>query len=103
MLHVRVENHTDNYLWVRSEAKVLKENSMNDQFSKRFEEGLRAIKNGISSKGGTKKTDKVWERMGRLKEKYSSTHQYYDITVQDNGKGTATSLVFEKKAGVTIR
>ncbi|HZL09253.1 MAG TPA: IS1634 family transposase [Prolixibacteraceae bacterium] len=102
LLNVRVENDNDNYLWVRSEAKALKENSMNDQFSQRFEEGLRGIQNGISRKGGTKKIDKVWERIGRLKEKYSSTHQFYEITVQDNGKGTATSLVFEKKAGVSM-
>ena len=102
LLNVRVENDTDNYLWVKSEAKALKENSMNDQFSQRFEEGLRGIQKGITSKGGTKKTDKVWERIGRLKEKYSSTHHYYDITVSDNGKGKATSLCFEKKAGVTI-
>ena len=102
LLNVRVENDTDNYLWVRSQAKALKENSMNDQFSRRFEEGLLGIQKGIASKGGTKKTDKVWERIGRLKEKYSSTHQYYDITVSDNGKGTATGVVFEKKAGVTM-
>ena len=102
LLKVRVENDTDNYLWVKSEAKALKENSMNDQFSQRFEEGLRGIQKGIDSKGGTKKTDKVRERIGRLKEKYSSTHQYYDITVSDNGKGTATRLAFEKKAGVAM-
>jgi transposase len=102
LLNVRVENDTDNYLWVKSEAKALKETSMNDQFSGRFEEGLRAIQKGIARKGGTKKTDKVWERIGRLKEKYASTHQYYDITVPDNGNGTATSLSFEKKEGVTI-
>jgi transposase len=102
LLNVRVENDTDNYLWVKSEAKALKENSMNDQFSQRFEEGLRGIQKSIASKGGTKKTDKVWERIGRLKEKYSSTHQYYDIAVSDNGKGTATSLGFSRKAGITI-
>lgn len=103
LLNVRVENDTDNYLWVKSEAKAVKETSMNDQFSQRFGEGLRGIQKGITSKGGTKKTDKVWERIGRLKEKYSSTHQYYDITVSDNGKGTATSLSFEKKAGVSVQ
>ena len=54
LLKVRVENDTDNYLWVRSQAKAVKENSMNDQFSQRFEEGLQAIQNGIVSKGGTK-------------------------------------------------
>jgi len=102
LLNVRVENDTDNYLWVKSQAKAQKENSMNEQFTQRFEEGLRAIQKGIVSKGGIKKTAKVWERIGRLKEKYSSTHQYYQITVSDNGKGTATNLDFEKKAGTTI-
>jgi len=102
LLNVRVENDTDNYLWVKSQAKAQKENSMNEQFTQRFEEGLRAIQKGIVSKGGIKKTAKVWEHIGRLKEKYSSTNQYYQITVSDNGKGTATNLDFEKKAGTTI-
>jgi len=102
LLNVRVENDNDNYLWVKSQAKAQKENSMNQQFTQRFEEGLRAIQKGIASKGGIKKTAKVWERIGRLKEKYSSTHQYYQITVSDNGKGTATNLDFEKKAGTNI-
>ena len=102
LLNVRVENDTDNYLWVKSEAKALKENSMYNQFAQRFEEGICGIQNGISSKGGTKKTDKVWERIGRLKEKYASVHQYYEITVRDNGKGIATGLVFEKKAEATM-
>jgi hypothetical protein len=102
LLNVRVENDTDNYLWVKSEAKAQKESSMNELFTRRFEEGLRAIQKGIASKGGIKKTAKVWERIGRLKEKYPSTHQYYEITVSDNGKGTATNLGFEKKAGATI-
>jgi transposase len=101
LLNVRVENDTDNYLWVKSEAKALKENSMQDQFMQRFEEGLRAIQNGVVSKGGTKKKDKVWERIGRLKEKYSSVHQYYEITVSDNGNDTATCLIFKKKSGAT--
>jgi hypothetical protein len=101
LLKVRVENDTDNYLWVRSQAKAAKENSMHNQFALRFEEGLRGIQNGINSKGGTKKLDKVWERIGRLKEKYSSVHQYYEITVSENGKGIATNLVFEKKGEIS--
>lgn len=100
LLKVRVENDTDNYLWVRSEAKAAKENSMHDKFAQRFEEGLRGIQNSIGSKGGTKKLDKVWERIGRLKEKYSSIHQYYEITVTDNGKGIAANLAFEKKTAI---
>ena len=101
LLNVRVENDTDSYLWVKSEAKALKENSMHNQFTERFEEGLRSIQNGIGTKGGTKKTEKVWERIGRLKQKYSSVHQCYDIKVSDDGKKTATGLTFVKKSDST--
>jgi arsenate reductase-like glutaredoxin family protein len=96
LLNVRVENDTDNYLWVNSHAKAQKENGMFDQFSARFEEGLRGIANSISKKNGTKKIDKVHERIGRLKEKYSSIHQCYEITVTPDRKGNASSLSFEK-------
>lgn len=97
LLRVKVENESDNYLWVKSHFKAEKENSMYNQFTKRFEEGLRGIQNGMVRKGGTKKTEKVWERIGRLKEKYPSVHQYYEIKVTDNGKGTATILSFKRK------
>ncbi len=98
LLKVRVANDTDNYLWVRSQAKAVKENSMNDQFSQRFEEGLQAIKNGIVSKGGTKRKNKVWERIGRLKEKYPSIHQDYEITVLGmEASMIATGLAFKRK------
>jgi hypothetical protein len=73
---------------------------MSSKFAQGFEEGLRSIQNGISSKGGTKKLDKVWERIGRLKQKYPSTHQYYEITVKDNGKGITTELTYQEKTDV---
>ena len=44
-------NDTDNYLWVKSKAKALKENSMNGLLSQRFEEGLQSIQEGIQKKG----------------------------------------------------
>lgn len=100
LLRVKVEKDGDNYLWVRSQAKAEKENGMHNQFSERFEKGLRSIKNAISKKGGTKKLEKVWERIGRLKEKYPSVHQYYDIKVIDNGKGTAIGLDYLKKTNM---
>jgi len=82
LMKVRVENDNDHYLWVKSHAKALKERSMNRLFAERFEQGLRQIKTSISRKGGTKKLTKVWERIGRLKEKYPSIHKHYDIKVE---------------------
>jgi hypothetical protein len=98
---LKVKNHSDNdnYLWVKSHAKSLKENSMNRLFSQRFEEGIQNINEGISKKSGTKKIDKVYERIGRLKQKYPSVYKYYDITVTDNGQGVATSISCKHKTG----
>ena len=61
-----IENVNDTLLLVDSHAKTLKEKSMHGKASSRFEEGLKAIQKGIMAKGGTKKRDKVNERLGRL-------------------------------------
>ncbi len=89
----------DNYLWVKSKAKAFKENSMNGLLSQRFEEGIQNINEGAVKKGGTKKLEKVYERIGRLKQKYPTVHKYYDITVKDNGEGNATSIICTHKKG----
>ncbi len=99
LLKVKTDKNDDHYLWVKSHAKALKENSMNGLFAQRFEEGIQNIKEGINKKGGTKKLDKVYERIGRLKQKYPSVHKYYEITVSDNGKGTVTSISCQHKTG----
>jgi len=93
------EQNGDSYLWVKSKAKAMKENSMNGLLSQRFEEGVQSIHEGISRKGGTKKLNKVHERIGRLKQKYPSVHKYYDIIVKDNGEGAAGSISYKHKEG----
>ena len=72
LLKVIVASDDDQYLWVRSHAKALKEHSMNGLLAQRFEEGIQSIGEGIAKKGGTKKLNKVYERLGRLKQKYPS-------------------------------
>jgi hypothetical protein len=92
LLNVRTDKDDDNYLCVKSYAKELKEKSMNGLLSQRFEEGMQNINDGISRKGGVKKLEKVYERLGRLKQKYPSIHKYYEIIVSDNGHGIATKV-----------
>lgn len=99
LLKVKTNRDNDHYLWVKSQAKALKENSMNGLLSQRFEQGIQAINEGINKKGGTKTISKVYERIGRLKQKYPSVHKYYDITVSDNGKGLVTSVKCVHKTG----
>ena len=79
----------DSYMYVRSQQKAVKEASMNEHFSQHYEEDLENIKEALSKKGGTKKLVKVWERIGRLKERYPSANKHYKIDVipdQDNEK-----------------
>jgi hypothetical protein len=99
LLKVKSGKNNDQYLWVRSQTKALKEKSMNGLLSQRFEEGIQNIREGINKKSGTKKLNKVYERIGRLKEKYPSVHNYYDIIVTDNCNGTATSISCKHKTG----
>jgi len=99
LLKVKTNKDNDHYLWVKSHTKALKENSMNGLLAQRFEEGIQSIDEGINKKGGTKKLDKVHERIGRLKQKYPSVHKYYNIIVADNGKGIASSISCEHKKG----
>ncbi len=74
-------------LYVKSENKAKKEDSMADKLSERFEQGLEEIRLALTKKGGTKKEDKVHQRIGRLREKYQSVHYQYEIeTKSENGK-----------------
>ena len=82
---VNKANCTDTYMYVRSEQKAIKETSMNDHFSQRYEEDLERIKMALSKKGGTKKLEKVWERIGRLKERYPTANKHYSINVIPDG------------------
>lgn len=99
LMKVKVDNDDDHYLWVKSQTKALKENSMNGLLSQRFEQGIQSINEGINKKGGTKKLNKVFERLGRLKQKYPSVHRYYEINIRDDDNGTASSITCVHKTG----
>ncbi|MFA5301037.1 MAG: IS1634 family transposase [Lutibacter sp.] len=70
------------YLKVTSPAKALKEKSMKTLFEQRFEEGLQRISQSLTKKSGIKTYDKVCERIGRLKQKYSSVYRSYKIEIE---------------------
>jgi len=76
----------DSYMYVRSQKKAVKEASMNEHFSQRYEQDLENIRAALGKKGGTKKLVKVWERIGRLKERYPTANKHYRIEVTPNGQ-----------------
>ncbi|MGN1253939.1 MAG: IS1634 family transposase [Prevotella sp.] len=95
----QIEGESDTLLLVDSHAKTLKEKSMYDKATSRFEDGLKAILKGITTKGGTKTRDRVNERLGRLKERFSSVQNDYEIKFTYDDKGTATDMTWKKKDG----
>jgi transposase len=70
---------------------------MNEHFSQYYEESLENIKGALSKKGGTKKLEKVWERIGRLKERYPSANKHYIIEViPDENQEKAIDIKWRK-------
>jgi transposase len=94
---VKINDNTDYFLHVKSESRRIKESAMNSMFKDRFELGLAKIENSLHKKGGVKKLDKVYERIGRLKQKYPSIHRFYQIDVENNDKNIVTSLSWSIK------
>jgi len=89
-------DYPDTWMYVQSQAKSSKEHSMDRKLSQRFEEDLESIRAGFTKKGGTKKIAKVWERIGRVKEKHKNVSGRYEITVQEAG-GKAVAMEYKRK------
>lgn len=88
------KNLNDTWMYIQSEAKRKKETSMNDKLKQRFEEDLATIKKALSSKSVTKKINKVWERIGRAKQKQNRASSNYIIKVVEK-EGIATEMTWE--------
>jgi transposase len=84
-------------VWCHSIQKEKKEEGIKNLFRQRFEEGLKKIEAGLTKKNGIKIYEKVIERIGRLKERYSRTARHFDIAVQKNDKDLVTSLSWSLK------
>lgn len=93
---LQVAARQDTWLYVQSPAKERKEQSMDKKLTQRFEEQLTNIGASLHKKGGTKAIAKVWERIGRTKEKNRHVAQLYEITVEEK-EGKAVLLQWKKK------
>lgn len=94
---VKPANNGSYYYEINSPEKALKEQSMKTSFEQKFEANLEIAKAALSKRGGTKKINKVHERIGRYKEQASSTHGRYKIEViEDKERGVATDITWEK-------
>jgi len=79
-------------LYCHSFLKQQKEQSMKRLFQQRFEHDLTRVAAAITKKGGTKKYEKVLQRIGRLQNKYAPIAQYYEIHVHSNDNKIAAKV-----------
>jgi transposase len=88
----------EHILYCKSLLKQKKEQAMKTQFQPRFEQALSHIAASLTKKGGTKKYDKVLQRIGRQQQKYWSIAHYYNVAVKHkDGIATAVTWQFEKQ------
>jgi hypothetical protein len=90
----RIESNGEVFLYCKSTNKKKKEKSMQNRFKQNFEEQLLYIASSIYKKGCTKKYQKVCERVGRLKEKYSRISRFYRIIIEEKD-GLASKIAWQ--------
>lgn len=73
-------------LYCHPTQREKKEQAINDRFTVRFEDALKHLEAGLHIKGRLKKYDKVLEKIGRLKQKYSKASKLYKIDVSKDKK-----------------
>ena len=85
-------------LYCHSVDKEKKEEGIKNKFQQRFEAGLLTARNALNLKNGTKRYEKVIERIGRLKEKYKLVAHRYEVTVdKDESSDKAKTVTWSLK------
>lgn len=88
-------------LFVHSKAREAKEVAMQKRVQDLFVESLQYLKDGLTLIRRAKKYEKIIERVGRLKEKYSAIAQYYNITVIKEKDGeNASNIEWSEKVSL---
>jgi len=84
-------------LYCHSSQREKKEQGIQELFTKRFENAREKLASGLNKKGTVKRYDKVLERVGRLKQKYSRAAQYDDVSVvHDEATGKASAIHWQR-------
>ena len=76
-----IQQESESELYCHSEAMERRSNTILQKSIDRIENELQKIANSISKKGGIKKYNKVQQKIGRIKEKYSKVVNQFSINV----------------------
>ena len=87
------EDGQETRLYCYSEAREKKEQAIAERLAKRFEDALTTLSEGLSRPRTQKQIDKIWQRIGRLKEKSRGVAQHYAIDVTSSEDGTQARAI----------
>jgi len=94
---VSVEGKDDCFLHIKSSQKKKKEESIDEKLTERLEAQLQDIKDKLPKPRALKKTEKVHEKVGKIKAKLSRVGWLYNIKyTEDKEKGIVTDIVWER-------
>jgi transposase len=74
-------------LYCHSTQREQKERGIAERFAQRFEAELQKLADGLHKPRTVKRYEKVFERIGRLKQKYPRAARYYEISVEQDEAG----------------
>ena len=90
---VRTNESGETEICCHSGAKQIKEKGIVTRFERRFGDALAIARKALFGKYGTKKYERVLERIGRLKERYRRVAHRYEISVdRDEKTGKAVDI-----------
>jgi transposase len=85
-------------LYCHSSQREKKEQAIGTLFSKRFEDALQHLSDGLTIKRRLKKYDRVVEKIGRLKQQFSKAAKLFTVTVtKDDKSGNAAKITWQRK------
>jgi hypothetical protein len=92
------EDATEVKLYCYSERRADKETGIHTRFTQRFEAELDKIAAGLHKPRTTKRLDRLWERIGRLKAQSRGIGQHYAIELVPDATGTqAVALHYQRQ------
>lgn len=95
---VSVKGKSGTFLHIKSHQKAIKEESMGEKLTQRFEERMEYLREGLPLPRRTKKIVAVHETVGRIKDQFSKVAKNYKITyLEDKKKGVVTDIKWEKQ------
>lgn len=91
-------------LYCHSTRREKKERAINNLIDERFLEAMNNLEQGLHKKRCVKKYDKVLERIGRIKQRFSKAAKQYEIEVKkDNKTKNAIKITWSHKSDLKTK